>query len=116
MKPENAHFKNLEFYRENECKNLSHVLDFARCLENTAYPVLKSFYGWDKSEEEPLPSADKMKTFPVFDPTQKGENNIMTGWMMATLGLPYITAVLIWISTAMLTRLKYILIWADVLI
>lgn len=91
MKVENAHFKPLDFYRVNECKNRIDVLDFARCLEDTAFPVLTEFYGWDASEEESLPTVEKMKTFPVFDPTEKGENNIKTGWMMAELSLPYIS-------------------------
>lgn len=90
MKPENAHFKPLEFYRENECADLDDVLDFARCLEDTAFPVLRSFHGWDGSEEQPLPDTEKMKSFPVFDPTQYDENSIKTGWMMAELPLPYI--------------------------
>lgn len=91
MKPENAHFKPLDHYLKNDCKSLEDVLDFARCLEDTAFPVLRSFNGWDASEEEPLPDAEKMKSFPIFDPTQKGENNITTGWMMAKLALPYIS-------------------------
>ena len=91
MKPENAHFKPLSFYLENECRDLEDVLDFARCLEDTAFPVLRRFHGWDASEEEPLPAIEKMKTFPVFDPTQKDENSIQTGWMMAELPLPYIS-------------------------
>ena len=91
MKPENAHFKPLAFYREHECGTLEDVLDFARCLEDTAFPVLRSFHGWDASEEEPLPAIETMKSFPAFDPTQKDENSIRTGWMMAQLGLPYIS-------------------------
>ena len=91
MKPENAHFKPLDFYRENECKTLEDVLDFARGLEDAAFPVLRNYYGWDGSEEEPLPSVEKMKSFPIFDPTVKNEKNIKTGWMMAELGLPYIS-------------------------
>ena len=91
MKPENAHFKPLDYYRQNECKTLEDVLDFARCLEDAAFPVLTRYYGWDGSEEQPLPSPDKMKTFPVFDPTQKCATNIKTGWMMAELSLPYIS-------------------------
>ena len=91
MKPENAHFKPLAYYRENVCETLEDVLDFARCLEDAAFPVLRSFHGWDGSEEEPLPDPEKMKTFPVFDPTQRDENSIQTGWMMAQLGLPYIS-------------------------
>ena len=90
MKPENAHFKPLAFYRENACENLEDVLDFARALEDAAFPVLTSFYGWDGSEEEPLPDAEKMKTFPLFDPTTKGTHDFKTGWMMAELSLPYI--------------------------
>ena len=90
MKPENAHFKPLDHYLENDCESLEDVLDFARCLEDTAYPVLRSFYGWDASEEESLPDTEKMKSFPVFDPTQKDDNSIKTGWMMAELGLPYL--------------------------
>jgi len=90
MKPENAHFKPLDYYRQNECKTLDDVLDFARCLEDMAFPVLCNYYGWDGSEQEPLPSPEKMKSFPLFDPTVKNANNIKTGWMMAELGLPYI--------------------------
>lgn len=90
MKPENAHFKPLDFYRENDCKTLEDVLDFARALEDAAFPVLTAYYGWDGSEEEPLPSVEKMKTFPLFDPTVKNPANIKTGWMMAELKLPYI--------------------------
>ena len=37
MKPENAHFKELDFWRQHECKNLDDVLDFSRCLEDTAF-------------------------------------------------------------------------------
>ena len=91
MKPENAHFKPLDYYRENECKTLEDVLDFARGLEDAAFPVLTKYYGWDGSEEQPLPSVEKMKTFPLFDPTTKCETNIKTGWMMAELSLPYIS-------------------------
>ena len=91
MKPENAHFKPFSFYRENECRDLEDVLDFARCLEDAAFPVLRRFHGWDRSEEEPLPPAEKMKSFPEFDTTQRDENAIHTGWMMAELGLPYIS-------------------------
>ncbi len=91
MKPENAHFKPLSYYRENECKTTSDVLDFARCLEDTAFPVLTSYYGWDGSEEEPLPSPEKMRSFPLFDPTVKDPKNMKTGWMMADLSLPYIS-------------------------
>ncbi|MBR5619577.1 MAG: hypothetical protein IKW76_07565, partial [Clostridia bacterium] len=91
MKPENAHFRPLDYYREHACETLEDVLDFARCLEDTAFPVLRRFYGWDGSEEEPLPAIEKMKTFPVFDTTQRDENAIRTGWMMAQLSLPYIS-------------------------
>lgn len=91
MKVENAHFKPLDFYRENPCENLDGVLDFARCLEDTAYPVLTRFYGWDGSENESLPSAEEMKKHPVFDPADNNEGNMKTGWMMAKLELPYIT-------------------------
>ncbi len=90
MKPENAHFKPLDYYRENECKTLEDVLDFGRCLEDAAFPVLTRFYGWEGSEEEALPTVEKIKKCPVFDPTAKGENNIKTGWMAAELALPYI--------------------------
>lgn len=91
MKPENAHFRPLDYYRENMCETLEDVLDFARCLEDTAFPVLRRFHGWDRSEEEPLPAIETMQTFPVFDPTQRDENAIQTGWMMAELALPYIS-------------------------
>lgn len=91
MKPENAHFKPLDYYRGNDCQTLEDVLDFARCLEDTAFPVLRRFHGWDRSEEEPLPAIETMKPFPVFDPTQPDENSIHTGWMMAELALPYIS-------------------------
>ncbi len=91
MKPENAHFRSLDYYRKNECGTLDDVLDFARCLEDTAFPVIRSYYGWEASEKEPLPSVEKMKTFPVFDPTEKHAENIKTGWMMAELSLPYIS-------------------------
>ncbi len=91
MKPENAHFKPLDHYRKNLCSDLDDVLDFARCLEDTAFPVLRNFYGWNGSEEEPLPDIEKMKSFPVFDPTQRDENAIKTGWMMAEISLPYIS-------------------------
>ncbi|MCR5484556.1 MAG: hypothetical protein K6F09_03080 [Clostridiales bacterium] len=91
MKPENAHFKPLNYYRENECGDLEDVLDFARCLEDAAFPVLRSFHGWDGSEEEPLPDIEKMKSFPAFDPTQPDKNSIKTGWMMAEMSLPYIS-------------------------
>ena len=92
MKPENAHFKPLDYYRENECRTLEDVLDFGRCLEDLAFPVLTSYHGWEASEEEPLPSVEKMKSCPLFDPTEKkGANNIKTGWMMAELPLPYIS-------------------------
>ena len=90
MKPENAHFKPLEYYRENECTNLDEVLDFGRCLEDLAFPVLTSYYGWDGSEEQPLPSPQSMLTRPTFDPTVKDPANPKTGWMMAKLALPYI--------------------------
>ena len=90
MKPENAHFKPLDYYRQNQCETIEDVLDFARCLEDAAFPVLTSYYGWEGSEEEPLPSVEKMKTFPLFDPTVKRAENIKTGWMMAELSLPYI--------------------------
>jgi len=90
MKPENAHFKPLAYYRENDCKTLDDVLDFARSLEDTTFPVLTAYHGWEGSENEPLPATDKMLTMPLFDPTVKGETNIKTGWMMATLRLPYI--------------------------
>ena len=90
MKPENAHFKPLDYYRANECKTLEDVLDFARCLENIAFPVLTAYHGWEGSQDEPLPTMDQWEKFPVFDPTAKGENNIKTGWMGARLGLPYI--------------------------
>lgn len=90
MKPENAHFKPLDYYREHDCKSLEDVLDFGRCLEDMAFPVLTAYHGWDGSEEEPLPSVESMLSRPVFDPAKKGENNIKTGWMMAELGLPYI--------------------------
>ncbi len=91
MKPENAHFKPLDYYRKNDCGTLDDVLDFARCLEDMAFPVIRGYYGWEASENEPLPKADKMKTFPLFDPTDKNPNNIKTGWMMAELSLPYIS-------------------------
>ena len=91
MKPENAHFKPLAYYREKDCETLDDVLDFGRCLEDLAFPVLTSFHGWDASEEEPLPSPETMKSFPLFDPTKKSEKNIKTGWMMAELTLPYIS-------------------------
>ncbi|MBQ9369527.1 MAG: alpha-mannosidase [Clostridia bacterium] len=90
MKPENAHFKPLDYYRANDCKTLDDVLDFGRCLEDTAFPVLTAYHGWEGSQDEPLPTMDKWESFPVFDPTAKGENNIKTGWMGAKLGLPYI--------------------------
>jgi len=90
MKSENAHFKPLDYYRANDCKTLDDVLDFGRCLEDTAFPVLTAYHGWEGSQDEPLPAMDKWETFPVFDPTAKGENNIKTGWMGAKLGLPYI--------------------------
>ncbi len=91
MKPENAHFKPLDFYRENECHTLDDVLDFARCLEDTAFPVLRNYYGWDGSEEQPLPSVESMMEHPLFDPTVKKPENLKTGWMMAPLALPYIS-------------------------
>ena len=91
MKPENAHFRPLDFYRDNQCENLEDVLDFARGLEDAAFPVLTSYYGWDGSEEEPLPTVEKMKSFPLFNPTEKCATNIKTGWMMAELSLPYIS-------------------------
>ncbi len=91
MKPENAHFRPLSYYRENVCASLEDVLDFARCLEDTAFPVLRRFHGWDGSEEEPLPAVETMKAYPEFDLTQRDENAIQTGWMMAELGLPYIS-------------------------
>ena len=90
MKSENAHFKPLVYYFENECKTLDDVLDFARSLEDAAFPVLTAFHGWDGSEEQPLPSIQKMKEFFLFDPTRKDPQNIKTGWMMAELSLPYI--------------------------
>ena len=90
MKPENAHFKPLDYYRKNDCKTLEDVLDFARGLEDAAFPVLRNYYGWEASENEPLPSAQKMKEQPLFDPTVKCPSNIKTGWMMAELSLPYI--------------------------
>ena len=64
MKPENAHFKPLDFWKNNECKTTDDVLDFSRCLEDTAFPVLTNFCGWDKSENEPLPTAEEMKKHP----------------------------------------------------
>ena len=91
MKPENARFKPLDYYCENECGSLDDVLDFARCLENTAFPVIRNYYGWEASENEHLPSAEKMKSFPVFDPTENNAGNMKTGWMMAELSLPYIS-------------------------
>ena len=91
MKPENAHFKPLEYYRSNVCETLEDVLDFARCLEDAAFPVLRRFHGWDGSETQPLPAIETMRSFPVFDPTQRDENSIQTGWMMAELSLPYIS-------------------------
>ena len=90
MKPENAHFMPLDYYREHNCETLEDVLDFGRCLEDMAFPVLTAYHGWDGSEEEPLPSVESMLSRPLFDPAKKGENNIKTGWMMAELGLPYI--------------------------
>ena len=90
MKPENAHFKELDFWRQHECKNLDDVLDFSRCLEDTACPVLKEYFGWNASENEPLPSVEEMKKHPKFNPTEVSENCPETGWMMAQLGLPYI--------------------------
>ncbi len=91
MKPENAHFRPLSYYLKNDCRDLDDVLDFARCLEDTAFPVLRRFYGKDGSENEPLPAIEAMKACPVFDPTQRDENAIQTGWMMAELSLPYIS-------------------------
>ncbi len=92
MKPENAHFKPLDHYREKDCETLEDVLDFARGLEDAAFPVLTSYYGWEGSEDEPLPSVEKMKSFPLFDPTVKNAANMKTGWMMAELRFPYIAA------------------------
>ena len=76
MKPENAHFKPLEYYREHLCETLDDVLDFGRCLEDLAFPVLTAYHGWEGSEEQPLPSIESMLSRPVFDPAKKGENNI----------------------------------------
>ena len=90
MKPENAHFKPLDYYRENECNSLEDVLDFARALEDAAFPVLTSYHGWDGSEEAPLPSVESMLARPLFDPTVKKPENPKTGWMMTELPLPYI--------------------------
>ena len=90
MKPENAHFKPLAHYLENDCETLEDVLDFARALEDAACPVLTKYHGWDGSEEEPLPSIEKIREFPLFDPTTKNPSNPKTGWMAAKLDLPYI--------------------------
>ena len=90
MKSENAHFRPLDYYREHECETLEDVLDFGRALEDAAFPVLVNYHGWDGSENEPLPTPEKMLTFPLFDPTKKDPKNVKTGWMMAELSLPYI--------------------------
>ena len=91
MKPENAHFKDLSYWKNEKCNCLSDVLDFARCLEDTACPVIRFYHGWDGSEEEPLPKVETMLGKPVFDATAKSDNAIKTGWMMAKIQLPYIT-------------------------
>ena len=91
MKPENAHFKPLDYYCRNHCETLEDVLDFGRCLEDLAFPVLTAYHGKDGSENEPLPSIAAMKEQPTFDPTSKKDGHTFrTGWMMHPLPLPYI--------------------------
>lgn len=60
MRTENAHFNSLDFWLNNKCKSLPDVLDFARCLEDLAYPVIRNWYSLDGSENRPQPSISEM--------------------------------------------------------
>ena len=91
MKVENAHFKPLEYWLSNTCKNLEDVLDFARCVEDLAFPVIHRWHGIDGSEKLPLPSIEEMLCQEEFDITSPNKNNPKTGWLMAQIPLPYIT-------------------------
>lgn len=90
MKPENAHFKPLEFWIDNQCQNLADVLDFARCLENTAFPIISEWYCLDGSEDLPQPSISEMLKCKTYDLTTNNPENPITGWMMAKIPMPYI--------------------------
>ncbi len=90
MKPENAHFKSLDFWYKHKCESLDDVLDFGRCLENTAFPVIKEWYVYDGSENLSKPSAEKMLSFKKCDLTVNNTQNPKTGWFMAEMPVPYI--------------------------
>ncbi len=91
MKPENAHFKPLDFWKNNRCNSLEGVLDFARCLEDTAFPVIREWYVFEGSEEQPQPLLSDMLSCKKCDLTVNNNENPKTGWFMALMPVPYIS-------------------------
>ncbi len=90
MKTENAHFNSLDFWKNNKCSDLEDVLDFSRCLEDTAFPIIKEWYVSDKTEDLPKPTVSDMLLCKKCDLTVFCEDNPKTGWFMAKMPLPYI--------------------------
>ena len=91
MKPENAVFKPLDFWKEHKCENLSDVIDFAKCLEDTAFPIIREWHAVNGNEDSPQPTIEEMLSYPCYDLTRSERNNPKTGWFMAPIPKPYIS-------------------------
>lgn len=89
MRTDNAHFKPLTYWAENECTSLEDVMDFSKCLENIAYRVMPKWHAWGDSEEQPKPSIEKMQACPEYDLTV-GDSGMTAqkGWIAAQMDIP----------------------------
>ena len=88
MNTTNAHFKKIDYWKQNKCSTLEDVLDLARCLEDICFKVM---HNWHVSEEESKPTLQTMQNSPEYDLTIPNPSlKAKTGWIAAQMPLPLI--------------------------
>ena len=84
----NAQFHPVEYWKKNKVNSLEAALDFARCLEDTAYTVLHQWHVY--GEKESKPTNEEFESSPQYRITEKNDCSALTGWLGTRTKLPWI--------------------------
>lgn len=95
MQTINAHFKPIDYWKQNRCFSLEDVLDFARCLENIGFKVMPEWHVLGNSEDRPKPDQATMLQCEEYN--LSAEHSALTdktGWIAARMPVPLIAEML----------------------
>lgn len=91
MRIPNMVFKDREFWSENKCASPDDILDMSRCLEDSAYPVMRFWHMTDGKDDSPKPSESEALSYPEYDMVRADKDAPAEGWIAAEMKKPYIS-------------------------